>query len=101
MLVLVSVLSHSLERNADLLFSVYQKAEQLVVQLEALRKRCEPWVVLGTVDMQDVIAQNLHSYQVCLLVDVALMKEEKADNRTGPKRIGEQSTCVDQSENHS
>ena len=41
--------------------TVYEKAESLFSRLSAVKNKFEDWVVLGSVDMEQLVEEKLHS----------------------------------------
>ena len=41
--------------------TVYEKAESLFCRLSAVKNKFEDWVVLGSVDMEQLVEEKLHS----------------------------------------
>lgn len=50
-----------IQNNSHLFQTVYEKAESLFSRLLAVKNKFEDWVVLGSVDMEQLVEEKLHS----------------------------------------
>ena len=50
-----------IQNNSHLFQTVYEKAESLFSRLIAVKNQFEDWVVLGSVDIEQLVEEKLHS----------------------------------------
>ncbi|CAB3367864.1 Hypothetical predicted protein [Cloeon dipterum] len=56
-----TMFANIVERNGNLLRPLYERAEELFTKLKELLIKFEKWVALGSVDLHEMVEQNLHT----------------------------------------
>uniref|UniRef100_H2ZEZ6 Cytoplasmic dynein 2 heavy chain 1 n=1 Tax=Ciona savignyi TaxID=51511 RepID=H2ZEZ6_CIOSA len=57
------VFPNMIDRNAENFYTIYSKAEDLFRRLARVKTRFEEWVVLGKVDIEDLVANHCVTYE--------------------------------------